>query len=469
MCTTKFRYGCVSVCWLVLLLSGCQLILEDLKNPNGNSQENCGDGVIQRAEECDGANLASKTCSSLGFSGGTLTCTTGCTLDTSSCRSVSCAERSWKADVLFVIDSSLSMAEKQNKLKGAMSSFVYSLRNSENGLPNLHIGFITPDLGTSPYNIPGCELPGGDQGKFLKGFGNSCTNPTNQLFVVDVEPVGCTIAKNFDNPGNVTCETHDCATSNCPTVPAGLVFIEDSNGCPRCKNYSEQSLTEVLSCMASIGTIGCGMEQPLEGMYQALNMDLVENEDFLRSDAALVVVVVTDEDDCSAQNTELFNPAGDINSTLGGLSSFRCTEFGVVCDEPWQREMPEGQMTYSNCRPRESGDPKNMLHPISRYTENLKTLKGSQPIVLMAIAGPSTNYSLTVGEDANQYPKLQPSCGISTDGGDPAIRIRSFVESLTLSQDMSWAVYSICDASYGYPLIDLGEKIFDVLAECDGI
>ena len=45
----------------------------------------CGDGVAEGAEQCDGADLAGASCSDLGCSGGTPSCTSGCTLDYSGC------------------------------------------------------------------------------------------------------------------------------------------------------------------------------------------------------------------------------------------------------------------------------------------------------------------------------------------------------------------------------------------------
>jgi hypothetical protein len=47
----------------------------------------CGDGVIQTGEECDGSNLAGQTCTSRGFSGGSLSCNSNCTINTSQCTS----------------------------------------------------------------------------------------------------------------------------------------------------------------------------------------------------------------------------------------------------------------------------------------------------------------------------------------------------------------------------------------------
>jgi len=50
--------------------------------PNPNL---CGNGQLDTAEQCDGSDLGGTTCESLGFSGGSLGCSTGCEHDTSSC------------------------------------------------------------------------------------------------------------------------------------------------------------------------------------------------------------------------------------------------------------------------------------------------------------------------------------------------------------------------------------------------
>jgi len=380
-------------------------------------------------------------------------------------------------DIVFVIDTSLSMADEQLILQGNFPNLVRVLKDISGGLPNLHIGTISPDLGTSPYNIPGCERPGGDQGRFMKGPNNSCTNPVNQTFVVDVEPRGCTIQKNIVPGQTTSCGAHDCTQANCEeaaftgldgiaTEPAGLTFAVDENGCPRCRNYTGQTLEEVFSCMATLGTNGCGMEQQLEAINQAVTDTSGNNSGFLRYSAYLAIFVISDEDDCSAKQAELFNPQGDINSTLGTLTSFRCTEFGVVCDQPWERVMPQGQLTYSNCAPREADDPKNMLYPISRYTDTLSQLKDSSMIIVGAITGPYTN-QVTVGLH-NQNPKLQPSCGSLSEGADPAVRLKAFVTSfISEEEDMQWAFTSICASDFSPALVGLGEKLrVSVAAEC---
>ena len=46
---------------------------------------NCGNGTIDSSEQCDGGNLNGKVCSSIGYSGGILSCNNNCTYNTSAC------------------------------------------------------------------------------------------------------------------------------------------------------------------------------------------------------------------------------------------------------------------------------------------------------------------------------------------------------------------------------------------------
>ena len=52
------------------------------------AQPACGDGVVEGTEACDLGNLNGATCVTQGFAGGTLTCGTGCTFDTSDCYAI---------------------------------------------------------------------------------------------------------------------------------------------------------------------------------------------------------------------------------------------------------------------------------------------------------------------------------------------------------------------------------------------
>lgn len=54
--------------------SDCGVVLPD-----------CGDGVVQPGEQCDQANLQELTCEALGLGGGDLACSLDCNFDTSGC------------------------------------------------------------------------------------------------------------------------------------------------------------------------------------------------------------------------------------------------------------------------------------------------------------------------------------------------------------------------------------------------
>lgn len=52
----------------------------------------CGDATLQCSEDCDGADLGGETCVSQGFESGTLACDAGCGFDTSACDAGSCLD-----------------------------------------------------------------------------------------------------------------------------------------------------------------------------------------------------------------------------------------------------------------------------------------------------------------------------------------------------------------------------------------
>src|SRR5687768_16868137 len=62
-----------------------------------------------------------------------------------------------KIDLLFVIDSSLSMEDEQASLRANFSRMIAVLETIRGGLPDVHIGVITPDLGVGA--IDGTHAP----------------------------------------------------------------------------------------------------------------------------------------------------------------------------------------------------------------------------------------------------------------------------------------------------------------------
>jgi hypothetical protein len=356
-------------------------------------------------------------------------------------------------DLLFVIDNSGSTLELQEMLRQQFTVMPHALADTAVGLPNLHIGVTSTNLGAGPYGITFCE-GGGDGGRLLTG---NCPNPVGVPYIVDVAPQGCEATR--DATGG--CSLHGCEASNCGHEPTTTLVLDSTTGCPRCRNYAGQDLEEVFSCIASLGTQGCGFEQPLEAMYKALDSETAHNRGFLRESALLAVVFIGDEDDCSSSTQELFDPSDTAVESLGPLTSFRCFEYGVTCDQP-SRDLG----IHTGCLPRE--DEQALLHPVSRYITFLSSLKDPLMLVVSAIAGPTMNGEVMVGWDEFDWLEVKVSCqGDWGTEGVPGLRLRALVEAFNPAEDMDWAFSSVCAPTYVTALEGIGQRIHQSLvAQC---
>ncbi len=122
------------------------------------------------------------------------------------------------------------------------------------------------------------------------------------------------------------------------TLTSGAHFISNVGGQA---NYTG-ALPDVFSCIAQLGANGCGFEHQLASVARALGADgaapPAENAGFLRPNAELAIVLLTNEDDCSAPaNTTLFGLNGgtqSITNPLGPIANYRCNQFGHLCKNP---------------------------------------------------------------------------------------------------------------------------------------
>jgi hypothetical protein len=358
-------------------------------------------------------------------------------------------------DLLYVIDNSGSMGGEQALLRANFPAMMTQLRDAAGNLPDVHIGVTTTDLGTGMFQIPNCMDVGGDAGNLVKG---SCYNPTGGTpYIIDVEAQGCTITRD----ANGACTANDCTATSCAHEPTTTLEIDAQSNCPRCRNFQNESLEDVFSCIADLGTSGCAFEQPLEAMYMALDPANTHNAGFVRPDSVLAVVLLTDEDDCSATTPQLFdNTMTDIDSTLGPLTSYRCFEFGITCDI----NSRTSQGARHACVPRD--DAAALLHPVDRYVNQLLFLRDPGRLVVAAIAGPvtpssgGTGYDVVVGLDNSNFPELQYSCTTAMDGAVPGIRVHSLVSAFNTPADLDdWAYSSVCSADYTAPLTGIGQQL----------
>ena len=300
-------------------------------------------------------------------------------------------------DILFVIDNSNSMEHEQKNLNKNFPKLIDALRSSKLGgkIPNVHIGVVSTDLGAGNYNLPSCETTGGDQGKLQN----------------KPQIAGCVAPSN-----------------------AWISYNEGKINIPGAKGDPVNSVKSAFQCIAAIGLQGCGFEQTLQSARRALDPTLNVNPGFLRNDpknnkdALLAVIFITDEDDCSASNQQLFDPSQQgLTDPLGPLTSFRCFEFGVQCQCSGGGKCDRTtQGPRKNCVP--GGKYLHKVENFITFFKNLKKTPDGKPnpkrVIMAAIAGPTDR--VEVGLDGSN-PTLKPSCQTAQGFAVPGIRIKMLV------------------------------------------
>ena len=315
-------------------------------------------------------------------------------------------------DMLWVIDNSNSMAEEQNNLAANFRTLIDVLTNPPDRdgdgmldyppVTDFRLGVITTDAGIgNVMNVDGCDALG-DNGALITSSRS-------------LDPV--------------------CAGA----TTGGMAWLQYNGG-------DATSLSETFSCLARLGTEGCGLEQQLEAAHRALTTQAAgPNAGFVREGSLLAVVFVTDEDDCSASDPSIFEPGA--LATLG--------PYGTRC-----AEHPE------------------LLHPVSRYSEMLRGLRfGDQrlnPVVVAAITGapndlvgdPSRiNYDALLTDPRMNYSRdpldetrLTPACDVTGVGSAvPGRRIVQLVQDFAATGD--GVVQSICEDDFSPAVRAIAELI----------
>ncbi len=217
-------------------------------------------------------------------------------------------------DILFVVDNSGSMAEEQQRLRDQLPRLITILTtgdmNPEDGITiaedfppakNLHLGVVSTDMG-----LPGIQVSPDPEGK-CGGFGDD----------------GLFQHVQFD-PG-LSCQA---------SYPSFLSYIAPEGDDPNVLLQRAEAVANDFACIATLGTGGCGFEMQLEAPLKALwpanpeNMSSTQqgmginflgnttghgdgaHRDFVRGTqyhssepdklSLLAVIVVSDEEDCSA-------------------------------------------------------------------------------------------------------------------------------------------------------------------------
>ncbi len=301
-----------------------------------------------------------------------------------------CREPAREVDLLFMVDDSNCTFAEQQALSEQFERVVAVLASGDvdaDGaqdfppIASLQIGVVTSDMGVGTNSVYGC-----DQGELGR----------DGVLRTEGEPL---------RPG---CDRE---------YPRFLEFVPESD--------PSAGLAD-LRCVASVGTAGCGFEQPLEAMLKAVAPSTALDSDgsplrfygestghgdgvnagFVREGAILVLVAMTDEDDCSAADPELYDMESD---RYPGEYARRCTEH------------PEA------------------LHPITRYANGFASLKSSpSEVVFVTLVGIPRDlegepYATLLADprleqrvDTTMGPNIIPSC--DAPGMGPAFPPRRLLE-----------------------------------------
>ena len=386
-------------------------------------------------------------------------------------------------DILFMIDNSSSMTSMQQKLLTQLPTFMQVLQALPMGLPSVHVAVVSSDMGAPSDSDIGCSQSG-DNGKFFVTPQAPCTSvgftdPNAMPMFITDDAAGAT--KNFT-----------------AADPAGIATV--------------------FQCIGLLGANGCGFEHQLASIDHALGADNFQpdpqtglpvptppasNGGFLRPDAYLGIVMLTNEDDCSApasggalpifslngaQVNDINTPAYPNGPADGPIANYRCNGGplgGHFCKAPdGTLEVPPinppagaTTLTMTDCVDNDAPGNTSGLIPVSKFVSDIKMLK-TDPVNQILVAavtgvnGMSPNATLTpytvewvppVGAPASTngqlWPQIEHVCGDPNTGdksfADPAVRIAQFVNEF----GANGVLYSICDPSYAASMAAIAAKI----------
>jgi hypothetical protein len=283
---------------------------------------------------------------------------------------------------------------------------------------DVHVGVVSTDMGVGGYDVTTCR----------------------------------------DNPvtGDDGLLQHEPHGSGCDaSYPDFLTYKIEESAEP--DEAAVADLAADFGCVAVLGTDGCGFEQQLEAARKALVVHGAPggaNASFLRQDAMLLVIIVTDEEDCSAADPTLFDLSGIAYDT-----NLRC---------------------YFES---------SKLYPVERYVTDLRGLKYDPGRVILAvIAGvpliPACNGRGDSIGGCLEAPEMQEvirpdgmlleySCKFPADctppdsGGPGDCAMLAFPPRrlVRVAQGMGAGglVQSICTGNYGPPMDSLAQRVVEVL------
>jgi hypothetical protein len=359
-----------------------------------------------------------------------------------------------KVDILFVVDN--SGPTLQSRLLDTTQPLLESL---DARLVDYRIAMTTTDMGN-----PACP--------------DEATTPAQGDFVLE----SC-LARLDDFEADGVDATEDCL-ERCSheTIETPHPWLEVS---PAGTNFGIP-IAEALACTLQPGINGCGFEAPLESLYQALTkaeMTSEANSGFIREDAHLLVVIFTDQADCSYNSVyeNIFEPDGGQVFWSGNLEPTQaiCWNAGVECiggPDPYYDciavdKDSDGVPTHDESAA--------VLHPVERYISQLRELEEKKQaelatleVVVTVIAGVPEGYDdeaivyewSGMGDEFEEQFGIAPGCQSESTNDDilveavPPVRMLKFADAVRGSSESN-NIYSVCASGLGRPFDGIAEAL----------
>lgn len=358
-------------------------------------------------------------------------------------------------DILVVVDNTSAMAAHQAALASSLGLLVEGLA----AVNDVRISFTTTDhanpwcVGTSPeagkLGVTSCQ-------ERLASFAGA-----EQVGCLDV----CDVAGFPINP-TTTLEDPE---------PKIRPWIESIAAVP---NVSTE-LRRAVACAAPQGIDGCTFPQPLESMAAALDRSRQSGalaQGFVRPDAALAVIFVTDGVDCSYDPAaqEIFSADGNqvFWSNPGGTEPTPavCWNAGVSCSGGDANAWGQCLAADKSLSGAATTSSEAVLYPLSRYFGRLTDVAADKaayltepPIQVFVVGGVPSGYAegsaLSFPRTGDQSYQIEhgvgPACGGATDGPVPLVRLRELAQSNGAL--IEGRVASLCDDNFAAAFAGLGE------------
>ncbi|WP_438013965.1 hypothetical protein WMF18_23920 [Sorangium sp. So ce315] len=317
-----------------------------------------------------------------------------------------------KVDLLFVVDNSGSMADKQEVLRLALADVVSGITNppcvDPAGAPAYvpESGMSPCPVGTSRERTPVQDMHIGVISSSLGGHGSGACPASTSPANVDMARL---LARS--DPSSTV--------NDLPTYLDKGFLVWDANGShtPAGDSDPVELVTKLGAIVEGVGQTGCGYEAPLESFYrflvdpepyQAIAMEddmavpagvdytlLQQRKDFLRPDSLLLIVMLSDENDCSIRDEDrnymvaetrngfrLWRPRSECATNPNDPCCKSCSQDQDGCPVDPTCTGPDG----SPARLSAEEDPVNLrcwdqkrrfgfdfLYPIQRYVEALSS------------------------------------------------------------------------------------------------